>query len=138
MNICKSSALTKVGLGENVEFVSSHAFSNCPNLATVTCLATTPPVVKYQPDGDEANSWEGFNPASATLYVPKSEGHTVLEAYKAANCWKLFGTIAEIPDTPTALDNTEAAAKAVKRIVNGQLLILRGDKTYTVTGQEVK
>ena len=138
MNICKSSALTKVGLGENVEFVSSHAFSNCPNLATVTCLATTPPVVKYQTDGDEANSWEGFSPESATLYVPKSEGHTVLEAYKAANCWKLFGTIAEIPDTPTALDNTEAAAKAVKRIVNGQLLIERDGKTFNAQGVEIK
>jgi hypothetical protein len=138
MNICKSSALTKVGLGENVEFVSSHAFSNCPNLATVTCSATTPPVVKYQTDGDEATSWEGFNPASATLYVPKSEGSTVLAAYQAANCWKLFGTIAEIPDTPTALDNTEAAAKAVKRIVNGQLIIEKNGKIFNAQGKQVR
>ena len=40
--------------------------------------------------------------------------------------------------TPTAIDNTSISTKAVKRIVNGQLLILRGEKTYTVTGQEVK
>lgn len=134
----QSSVLTKVGLGENVEFVSSYAFSNCPNLATVTCLATTPPVVKYQTDDDEATSWDGFNPASATLYVPKSEGSTVLAAYQAANCWKLFGTIAEIPDTPTALDNTEAAAKAVKRIVNGQLIIEKNGKIFNAQGTQVR
>ena len=40
--------------------------------------------------------------------------------------------------TPTAIDNTSINVKATKRIVNGQLLILRGEKTYTVTGQEEK
>ena len=35
-------------------------------------------------------------------------------------------------------ENTDAAAKATKRLENGQLFILRNDKTYTVTGQEVK
>lgn len=40
--------------------------------------------------------------------------------------------------TPTAIDNTSINVKATKRIVNGQLLIERGDKTYTLTGQEVK
>ena len=40
--------------------------------------------------------------------------------------------------TPTAIDNTSISTKAVKRIVNGQLLILRGEKMYTVTGQEMK
>ena len=100
-DICKSSALTKVDLGENVEFVSSAAFSECSNLATVTIEATTPPAVKYDPStGYEATSWSYFNPASATLLVPWSAGHTVLNAYKAANCWKLFGTIAEIPVDP--------------------------------------
>jgi hypothetical protein len=139
MDAFQSSALTKVGLGENVEFVSNEAFSSCPNLATVTCLATTPPDVRYEIGSiNKATSWGDFDPASATLYVPKSEEHAVLEAYKAANCWKLFGTIAEIPDTPTALDTTEAAAKAVKRIVNGQLLIERDGKTYNAQGTQVR
>lgn len=140
MDAFQSSALTKVGLGENVEFVSNEAFSSCPNLATVTCLATTPPDVRYEIGSiNAATSWGGgFDPASATLYVPKSEGHTVLEAYKAANCWKLFGTIAEIPDTPTALDNTNANTKAIKRIVNGQLFIERDGKTFNAQGIEVR
>ena len=39
---------------------------------------------------------------------------------------------------PTALDNANANVQAVKRIVNGMLLIERGDRTYTLTGQAVK
>lgn len=139
MNAFQSSALTKVGLGEKVEFVSSYAFSDCSNLATVTIEATTPPDVKYEIGSSyEADSWGGFDPSGKTLYVPKSEGSTVLAAYQAANCWKLFGTIAEIPDTPTALDNTSANAKAVKRLVNGQLLIERDGKTFNAQGVQVR
>ena len=40
---------------------------------------------------------------------------------------------------PTELENSEATEdKATKVLRNSQVLILRGDKTYTVTGQEVK
>ncbi len=138
-DLCQKSTLTTVGLGENVEFVSSEAFSSCSGIETVTVLATTPPDVKYGIGSiNEATSWGDFDPSGKTLYVPKSDGSTVLALYQAANCWKLFGTIAEIPDTPTALDNTEAAAKAVKRIVNGQLFIERDGKTFNAQGVEVK
>ena len=100
-DICQADALKKVGLGESVEFVAAGAFYACGNIETVTILATTPPAVKYSVESpSEATSWSGFNPASATLLVPWSAGHTVLNAYKAANCWKLFGTIAEIPVDP--------------------------------------
>ncbi len=38
----------------------------------------------------------------------------------------------------TAIDNTAVDAKAVKRIVNGQLLIERDGKTFNAQGIEVK
>jgi hypothetical protein len=38
----------------------------------------------------------------------------------------------------TAVDNTRVDTKPVKLLRNGQLFILRGDKTYTIQGQEVK
>ena len=41
------------------------------------------------------------------------------------------------PD-PTAIDNTNAEAKAVKHIVNGQLLIEKNGKFYNALGAEVK
>lgn len=36
-----------------------------------------------------------------------------------------------------AITNVDAATKAVKVLRNGQLLIIRGDKTYTLTGMEL-
>ena len=38
----------------------------------------------------------------------------------------------------TGVENVQGDVKNVKTMVNGQIFILRGDKTYTVTGQEVK
>ena len=38
----------------------------------------------------------------------------------------------------TAIDEANANVNAIKHIVNGQLLILRGEKTYTVDGREVR
>ncbi len=40
--------------------------------------------------------------------------------------------------SPTALDNTNASAKAVKRIVDGQLVIEREGKLYNALGAEMK
>lgn len=42
------------------------------------------------------------------------------------------------PTTPTAIDNTEAEGKAVKRIVNGQLVIEKNGVRYNALGIEVK
>ena len=45
-----------------------------------------------------------------------------------------------VTKTPTALDQTsqEPIANSQKLLINGQIFILRGDKTYTVDGREVK
>lgn len=43
-----------------------------------------------------------------------------------------------LPDTPTAIDNTEDGVKAVKFFENGQLFIRRGDKIFDTKGQVVK
>ena len=41
-------------------------------------------------------------------------------------------------DTPTAIDNAEASEKPVKKLINGNLFILRGEKMYNANGQVVK
>lgn len=43
-----------------------------------------------------------------------------------------------IVSTPTAIDETEAAGKATKELRNGQVLIIKGNKTYNVLGQEIQ
>ena len=42
------------------------------------------------------------------------------------------------PDTTTAVVNANANAKAVKRIVNGQIIILRDGKTFNALGAEMR
>jgi hypothetical protein len=41
-------------------------------------------------------------------------------------------------DEMMAIDNTTVDTKAIKTIVNGQLFILKGDKTYNALGAEIK
>lgn len=46
---------------------------------------------------------------------------------------------AQFTSTPTTINNTSAAAIIPQKVLrNGQVRILRGGKTYTLTGMEVK
>ena len=135
--------LESVVIGENVEFVNSGSFGGDSKLKTVKILAKTPPAVKWNPEGGEDTYWYGYDPSSsgidATLIVPWSEDHSILDAYKAANCWQLFGTIVEEDPTPEAIESIQPADGGVQKVIkDGQLIILRGDRTYTITGQAVK
>ena len=40
-------------------------------------------------------------------------------------------------DLPTAIENTAAELKAVKRIIDGRIVIIRGDKMFDLTGREL-
>ena len=101
-DICQSTSLTRVALGENVEYVNPAAFSGCSSLNSVTILAPNPPEVvwNYPGSGSTTSSWSYYNPSTATLWVPWSADHSILAAYESAACWTLFGTIAEIPTDP--------------------------------------
>ena len=83
------------------------------------------------------------------LPTPTKEGYTFVgwydneagtgEAYKVIPAgWA--GTLYAIwkQDTTTALDNIAVEGKAVKAIINGQVLIMIGDKTFNMMGQQVK
>lgn len=45
-----------------------------------------------------------------------------------------FSVVKKATETPTAIDNTPAATKAVKAIENGQLVIIRDGVRYNITG----
>lgn len=97
--------VTSIGLGafagvtgpsiiipRSVTSVYSQAFGACKDLTSVTCLATRVP----QTYG--GSPFIATPLSSATLYVPAAS----LEAYKAAEYWKEFGTILPIGDVPEA------------------------------------
>ena len=61
---------------------------------------------------------------------------------KAATQWGMkmyeFYVYGRTWSAPTAIDNTNADAKAVKMIENGQLIIIKNGVRYNVAGQQVK
>ena len=60
------------------------------------------------------------------------------DATQAAHDDRFVLEISESSSTPTALIPLEAPDQPTKILQNDQIFILRGDKTYTFTGQEVK
>ena len=78
LNAFRSSGLTSVIIPASVNKIGNSAFSDCKNLATVHLLPMTPPVLDSTSFGASQ---------TRTFYVPRSEGHTVLNAYKTATNW---------------------------------------------------
>ena len=74
-----------------------------------------------------------------TVYKYRAYGKVGEQYYYGAE--QTFTTLGEW-QKPTAIetiqDNDTVSSKATKLLRNGQIFILRGDKVYTVTGQEVR
>ena len=130
------------------------------------CLPATDSNYKGWADFTEAGKPENWGPAyqaanalvlptepvaeDYTLPTPTKEGYTFVgwydnaegtgEAYKVIPAgWA--GTLYAIwkANGPTTdLDNIAVEGKAVKAIINGQVLIMIGDKTFNMMGQQVK
>jgi hypothetical protein len=150
-------AITAVELPNSVETVGKYAFDDCDametliigsgllstdmysfsmkNLKNVVCMAVAAPDLGM-------NSFYDTNVSAAVLYVPDES----VEAYKAANQWKNFGSIKPLSQIPAGIiDDTErlnqlsgTPAQATKLLHNGQVLIRRSNRTFTLTGTEVK
>ena len=117
-------------------------------LKAVRCAAVVPPTCGEMVFGSRFNAHEG-NDRNIPLWVPLSS----VEAYRAEKQWDWFniitdGEVASVVDEqhynpdPDAdenqgLDNTSVNVKAQKRIVNGQLVIIRGEKMFDATGKEL-
>ena len=76
------SSLISVIIPNSVTVIGDWAFKGCSSLTSVYCKATTPPQIYPM--------WDPFedNASNLKIYVPKSDGSTILEAYKSANCWR--------------------------------------------------
>ena len=86
----------------------------------------------------------GLNYANKYAYHLTVQDASAREIIVYSGEFATNGYIGEInqggdPDSsPTGIDDINSNTKAVKILHNGTLFILRGDKTYTLTGQEVK
>lgn len=69
----------------------------------------------------------------------KEVGHWEIQMEKGTESAFNFTDIVLVPNSgpATAISNTEAPLKASKRLVNGQVIIIRDNKTYNVLGAEL-
>ena len=121
------SSLLSVHISSSVDSIAAQAFYKCTALGSIRCDVTIPPTL-----GEYVFAYVDH---SIPLYVPAES----IELYKAALGWKDFFNIQPVAEIPTATDRINENADNRKKILhNGQIYILRGDKTYTLQGQEVK
>ena len=118
------SSLTSITIGNSVTSIGNYAFLGCDKLVDVYCYATTPPVTK---------SKGTFSQYNAFLYVPCGSK----KAYMVDAVWGNFKYI-ECISSEGIEDVQGDEVQSTKVIKDGQVLIFRNGKTYTMQGQEVK
>lgn len=100
--------------------------AGCKSLKYIKSEAENPPVARY------STTFYGVN-KQIPLYVPKES----ISLYQNAEGWNEFTIIHSIPE-----DVENVASQNVKTphkvIHNGKIFIQRGDKTFTITGAEIK
>lgn len=125
-------SLVSVYIGSGVRNIATSAFGHCNNLTSVICFALLPPTI-YQ------STFEGMECPNTPLYVPEES----ITTYMYADYWKVFNPILPIQITEEDLitegiDNLiENTSRSKKVLRNGQVLIQRGEKIYTITGIEL-
>jgi hypothetical protein len=118
------SSLTSINIPEGVTSIGRYAFYECDKLVDVYCYATTPPAT----EGEYT-----FSHYNAFLYVPCESK----KAYMVDAVWGNFKYI-ECISSEGIEDVQGDEVQSTKVIKDGQVLILRNGKTYTMQGQEVK
>ncbi len=118
-------------LGKDVKKINDYAFYNCENITAIYNYRPTPTNVL-------STAFDGIDKFECVLYVLESS----LDLYKNAAIWRDFYYTQALPDTQTGIEDihmdTNDGVQCTKVVHNGQILILRDDKTYTITGQQVR
>ena len=117
--------LNELTLPSTMQQVADNGFALCGKLKKMTVKAMTPPAIHAKTFFDVDRQ--------IPVYVPDE----VVDTYKNDPYWKEFN-IQGKSNAPTSVENTVANGSNVQKIVrDGQLLILREGKTYSVMGQEM-
>ncbi|MEE0923689.1 MAG: leucine-rich repeat domain-containing protein [Paludibacteraceae bacterium] len=117
------SSLLSVTIGSGVTSIGYCAFNRCDKLHEVYCYTPEPP----------AASKSSFSRYNAFLYVPCDSK----KAFMLDDVFSNFNYIECISSED--IENVQSdEVQSTKVIKDGQVLILRNGKTYTMQGQEVK
>ena len=111
-------------LPASVQVIGDNAFAHCSKIAKMEVYAIVPPAVEDKTFYEVSTT--------APVYVPENS----VQDYKDHPVW---GKLNIVGNAPQGVDNVQNGdSKPTKVLVNGQILILRGEKVYTVTGEEVR
>lgn len=118
--------ITSVTIPSETSTIGDAAFANCTNLASVYNYSTIPQEIV-----DDV--FYNVNKSACVLYVPEES----IILYEAADVWKDFYMIQAI--NGQAIETIETNnVNSTKILCNGQIFILRGERVYTLQGQEVR
>ena len=115
--------LKDLTLPASLQSIADNGFAGCSKLAHIQVNAIIPPQVN-------ARTFEEVD-RSIPVIVPDES----VEQYKSAPVWKEFNVRGKIG---TGVENITTNENIQKILRDGQLLILRDDKTYNIVGQIVE
>lgn len=112
----------------SIQSIGDNTFALCSKLKKIVVNSPVPPSILAKTFFDVKRQ--------IPVYVPDNS----VSAYKNDAQWS-ESNIQGISNMPEAIDQTiveSSNPQIFKFIKDGQIYILRGDKTYTASGQEVK
>ena len=114
-------------LPSSIRDIGDNCFALCGKLAKIVCNATTPPAI-------QAKTFYDVN-RQIPVYVPDES----VASYESDEYWQEFD-IQGASDIESAVSKTtnDSATAITKVMRDGQVLIMRDGKTYTIQGVEVK
>ena len=121
------SGLQTLSLPSTLQSIADNGFASCSALKEMRVHAQTPPTVY-------ANTFSGVK-RTIPVYVPQS----AYNDYTTADVWKEFFIQSDVADGVENVPSNDTRNQDVHKVLrNGQVYIIRGDQTYTLTGEEVK
>ena len=119
--------LKNLNLPASVQSIGDNGFAFCSKLQKMVVHAVTPPDINYKTFEEVSRQ--------TPVYVPDES----VDEYENHPLWKEF-FIQGISNMPTGIDEISSSLQGGDRgrliLHDGQIFILRGEKTYTLTGQE--
>lgn len=129
-NAFLESPIDSLVLPAHLTTIAAAALRNCSYLQAIRCEALVPPVVVSSTVFEQVST-------EIPVYVYSES----LSQYKIVAGWQRFYNILPIVDPiPEGVDPLESPLKgeAVKCIVNGQMVIVRGEQKYDVVGRRIQ
>lgn len=117
--------LNNLSMPASVQSIGDNAFALCSKISQMDVDAVEPPAVEDKTFYEVSTE--------APVYVPDESVTT----YKAHPVWGRLNIVGK--SAPQGIESISQSQRQCQKLIkNGQIFILRGEKVYTLQGQEVK